>query len=346
MTLRPSPSNLCRSAGCTLTGALSVTTHVCDAITVVHGPAGCTHHNFSLLHATSLDNDHVSLPPLVSTGLSETDVIFGGEGALDRTLDQVIARDPGAVFVLSTCIVDTIGDDVGMVCGSKAGVPVIVVPTAGFLGGSFQTGVNNALVALAGLAEPATGNGRVNIIGEKNLEYEVDENFAEVSRLLTLLGLSVNVRFVHNLTTRQIASLGAARLNVLRDPSLIPVGEYLRERFGTPYIPGYPVGISGTITFLESVAGACGIDPRHAVEQEITLRQETLDDFADIAGLGVSFFPHPPDPEGGRVAQDIAQALRLDITSSGRPVPVPMTPPIGITGVRRMLHRWRRALHV
>ena len=115
---------------------------------------------------------------------------------------------------------------------------------AGFLGGSFQTGVNNALVALAGLAEPATGNGRVNIIGEKNLEYEVDENFAEVSRLLTLLGLSVNVRFVHDVTTRQIASLGAAWLNVLRDPSLIPVGEHLRERFGTPYIPGYPVGIS------------------------------------------------------------------------------------------------------
>jgi nitrogenase molybdenum-iron protein alpha/beta subunit len=322
-----------------------VTTHVRDAITVVHGPSGCTHHNFSLLHATSLDNDRISLPPLVSTGLSETDVIFGGEGTLDRTLDNVIARDPGAIFVLSTCIVDTIGDDVGMVCSSKTGVPVIVVLTAGFLGGSFQTGVNNALVALAGMAEPATGNGRVNIIGEKNLEYEVDENFTEVSRLLALLGLSVNIRFVHDLTVRQIASLGAARLNVLRDPSLIPVGEYLRDHFGTPYVPAFPVGIFGTIAFLESVAGAYGIDPRHAVDAERALRQETLDDFADIAGAGVSFSPHPPDPEGSRVAWDIAQALRLDITSSGRPVPVPVTPPIGITGVRRMLHRWRRALH-
>src|SRR5208337_5187270 len=106
------------------------------------------------------------------------------------------------------------------------------------------------------------------------------------------LGLFVNIGFVHDLATDNIASLGAARLNVLRDPSLVPVGEYLKERFGTPYIPGYPVGISGTIAFLESVAGACGIDPRHAVELEITLRQETLDDFADIAGLGVSFFPH------------------------------------------------------
>ena len=272
-------------------------------------------------------------------------MIFGGEGALDHTLDQVIARDPGAVFVLSTCIVDTIGDDVGMVCGSKAGVPVIVVPTAGSSEDRSRPASTMRLLPLPGLQEPATGNGRVNIIGEKNLEYEVDENFAEVSRLLTLLGLSVNVRFVHDVTTRQIASLGAAWLNVLRDPSLIPVGEHLRERFGTPYIPGYPVGISGTIAFLESVAGASGIDPRHALDEEHALRQETLDDFADIAGLGVSFFPHPPDPEGGRVAQDIAQALRLDITSTGRPVPVPVTPPIGITGVRRMLHRWRRALH-
>lgn len=345
MTLRPLPSNLCRFAGCTLTGALSVTTHVRDAITVVHGPQGCTHHNFSLLHATSLDNDRIALPPLVSTGLSEIDVIFGGEGALDRTLDVVIARDPGAVFVLSTCIVDTIGDDVGMICGSKAGVPVIVVPTAGFLGGSFQTGVNNALIALAGMAEPAEGNGQVNIIGEKNLEYEVEENFAEVSRLLALLGLSVNLRFVHDLATDRIASLGAARLNVLRDPSLIPVGESLKERFGTPYITMYPVGISGSVDFLESVADTCGIDPHRAVDEERGLRQETLDDFADLAGSEVSFAPLPPDPEGSRAAQDIAHAFRLDINPSGRPVPVPVTPPIGITGVRRLLHRWRRALH-
>ncbi len=345
MNLRPLPSNLCRSAGCTLTGALSVTTHVRDAITVVHGPAGCTHHNFSLLHATSLDNDRITLPPLVSTGLSEIEVIFGGEGTLDRTLDQVIAREPGAVFVLSTCIVETIGDDVGMICDTKTGIPVIVVPTAGFLGGSFQTGVNNALVSLAGMAEPAKGNGLVNIIGEKNLEYEVDENFAEVSRLLALLGLSVNIRFIHDLTTGQIASLGAARLNILRDPSLIPVGEYLKERFKTPYIPAYPVGISGTIPFLESVAGACGIDPCHAVDDERALHQEIFEDFADIAGSGISFSSSHPDPEGNRVAQDIALALRLDITPSGRPMPAPVTLPIGSAGVRRMLHRWRRVLH-
>ena len=346
MSLNHLPASSCRTEGCTLTGALSVTTQIRDAITVVHGPPGCTHHNFSLLHATSVENDRVVLPPLISSGLSENEVIFGGEGALDRILDRAISCNPAAIFVLSTCIVETIGDDVAAVCDAKAGVPVIMIPTAGFLGGSFQTGVNNALVALAGMAEPSLGmNGGVNIIGEKNLEYEVDENFAEVARLLSLLGLSVNTRFVHNLTYGQIDSVGAARLNVLRDPALIPVGEYLKEHFKTPYISGFPLGLSGTITFLESVGAACGIDPRPAIEKERGFEQDTLSDFADIAGREISFSTLFPTHDGERVLRNIAYAFRLDVIPSGKPVPVPVTPPVGIAGVRRMLHRWRRAIH-
>ena len=89
MTLNPLPLNLSRFGGCTLTGALSVTTRVSDTITIIHGPKGCTHHNFSLLHATGSDNDRLIMPDLISTGMSESDIIFGGEGALERTLDAV-----------------------------------------------------------------------------------------------------------------------------------------------------------------------------------------------------------------------------------------------------------------
>ena len=310
---------------------------------------GCTHHNFSLLHATSLDNDRVlRCPPLVSTGLSETDVIFGGEGALERTLDEVIARNPGAVFVLSTCIVDTIGDDVGMVCGSRPGAGHRGADQPGFLGGSFQAGVNNALNALPGLAEPTGGNGRVNIIGEKNLEYEVDENFAEVSRLLALLDLPVNIRFVHDLATDRIASLGAARLNVLRGsiplfPSVNSSGSGSEHRLS----PRYPVGISGTIGFLE-----CG-------SRCMRYRLPSCGGFRSVRSsrrpstisriLREPGYHLPPSRQTlkgiGRRRILHGLLLRLDVTSSGHPVPVPVTPPIGITGVHRMLHRWRRVLH-
>jgi nitrogenase molybdenum-iron protein alpha/beta subunit len=314
-------------------------------VSVVHGPKGCTHHNFSLLHATALDNDVVHIPEMFSTGLAETEIIFGGEEALDRTLRSVSRLDPAAVFVLSTCAVETIGDDVRMVCSVPRGIPVIPVPTAGFLGGPFQEGVNNALIALAGMAGPAVANGGVNIIGEKNLEYEVNENFAEVVRLLDALGLPVNIRFVHDLNMDQLPRLGAAQLNILRDPALVPVGTYLCQRFGTPYIPSFPLGLSGSITFMESVAGACALDCRDATEKERALQEEMFCDFADLAGYTICVNPAVTDPDGLRKVLEVADALKLDITPSGCPVPLPPDPPVGIMGMRRMLHRWRRALH-
>jgi len=96
MTSNPLPLNISRFGGCTLTGALSVTTHVRDTVTIIHGPKGCTHHNFSLLHATGFGNDLIAMPDLISTGLSESDIIFGGEAALERTLDVVAKRHIGA----------------------------------------------------------------------------------------------------------------------------------------------------------------------------------------------------------------------------------------------------------
>jgi nitrogenase molybdenum-iron protein alpha/beta subunit len=322
-----------------------VTTHVRDTVTIIHGPKGCTHHNFSLLHATGFDNDQITMPDLISTGLSESDIIFGGEAALDRTLDAVAKRHIGAVFVLSTCIVDTIGDDVAALCRRDRGVPVLPVPSGGFLGGTFQNGVNNALTALADTAEPCTKGWCVNIIGEKNLEYEVEENYAEVSRLLAALGIAVNLRFVRDCSMSDITRLGAARLNILRDNDLRPVGERLHQRFATPFIPSFPVGLTGTIGFLESVADSFGVKYLRAVHEEKVLQEEILTEFNDITGTSIAFDPALKDSDTFRLACEIADVIDITIDRDGCRVPLEISPPVGTTGVMRMLHRWRRAIH-
>ena len=153
MNLNPLPLSISRTGGCTLTGALAVTTGIKDSVTIIHGPAGCAHHNFSLLHATILDNDCMVIPKVMSSGMSEHDVIFGGEDALMKVIGQVSSENPGIIFVLSTCIADTIGDDVHAVT-QNAGVPVCMVPTGGFLGGDFETGFSQALIAISNLAFP------------------------------------------------------------------------------------------------------------------------------------------------------------------------------------------------
>ncbi len=345
MSLKASPTLSSRSGGCTLTGALSVTTHVRDAVSIIHGPKGCAHHNFSLLHATGLDNDLAVIPDLVSSALGETDIVFGGEDALARTIKAVSERDVSAVFVLSTCIVDTIGDDVEAVCGREYGVPVIPVSTAGFLGGTFHDGVNKALISLAGLAEPTGHNRSVNIIGEMNLEYEVEENYAEVVRLLTMLGLPVGIRFVHNLSFDQTGDLGASQLNILRDPSLVPVGEFLNHRFGTPYIPSFPTGLSDTLAFIGAVADSCGIDGQRAMGIERALQAELLADFADLGESHAVFCGPVTDPVSSRAAQEVADALHIRFGDDCDANAIPVHPVVGTAGVKRMLHRWRRSLH-
>lgn len=345
MTLNPSPLNLSRSGGCTLTGALSVTTHVRDAITIIHGPKGCTHHNFSLLHATAVENERVSLPDIISTGLSESDIIFGGEGALRQTLDKAALQNCSVIFVLSTCLVETIGDDVAAVCHGSFDVPVIQIPTAGFLGGTFQNGVNNALNAIADTAEPCPQGVCVNIIGEKNLEYEVEENYAEVCRLLGALGIPINVRFLRDCSLRDISRLGAARLNILRDGEVRAVGERLRYRFDTPFISSFPVGFAGTIRFLEEVAGCFDVKCARAVHEEKSLQREILTEFEDIAGTSVSFDPAGMASGTFPVAREVAGHIGITIDPGSPTVPLQLSPPVGTKGIRHMLHRWRRAIH-
>jgi nitrogenase molybdenum-iron protein alpha/beta subunit len=346
MTLKTLPVNFSRSEGCTLTGALSVTTQVNDAISIVHGPNGCTHHNFSLLYATAIDNEAPALPALLSTGLDESGIVFGGEEALHRTIASAAREDPAVIYVLSTCVVETIGDDIREVCRQDYGVPVVVVPTAGFLGGTFSDGVANALVSLSEIAAPCSGRSGVNLIGEKNLEYEVEENYAEVFRLLSALGIPVNLRFVHDIPAAGIATLGRARLNILREPALVPVGEHLRQRFGTPYVPAFPFGFAGTLSFLEDLARMYGCDGRGAVEAERGAQEELLLDFSDLRDSRVSFDRSIPiDAAVGDALPGIAGALRMHISNDGSGIRVPVNLSAGTTGVRRLLHRWRRAIH-
>ena len=332
--------------GCTLTGALSVLTEIRDAICIVHGPAGCTHHNFSLLHATLLSNDRLEVPRLLSTRLTENDIIFGGEEALEKTLTRALSLSPASIFVLSTCIVETIGDDTEAVCAKDRGVPVIAVPTAGFLGGVFETGIRNALSTVASLARPAAGTTlSANLVGEKNLEYGVDENAAEIARLLSRLGIGINLRFVRGIGTRDIERLGSATVNILREPALRPVGEGLRQRLSTPYVDSFPTGLAGTCRFLEEVGQICGVDASTAIEEEHAFQAAMLHQFADIAGSRVHFqSPHPMlrgDPGAEAICNECAEALDLAADPDGAVIPYPYPAPVGTAGLRRMLHRWR-----
>ncbi len=350
MSLNPLPLSISRTGGCTLTGALAVTTGIKDSVTIIHGPPGCAHHNFSLLHATILDNDCLVIPSVMSSGMSEHDVIFGGEEALMRTIKEVASGDPGIIFVLSTCITETIGDDV-LAVTENAGVPVCMVPTGGFLGGDFEKGFSKALIAVSNLALPVVIipecyqkiKGSVNLIGEKNLEYEVEQNFLEVKRLVSLLNLTINLRFAHDIIRSDINRLPLASVNILREPALSGVGDHLQSMFGTPYISSFPLGISGTLSFIRNVAVRSGLCPDDALESEKERHKEILEGFSDLHGAPVRLIIPAEGPEY-LLIKEISRAIGLRESPEGTILPVPYPFPVGTSGMKRMLHLWRRTL--
>lgn len=346
MSSNPLPIHSSRYGGCTVTGALSVTTAVSDAVSLLHGPDGCAHHNFSLLHSTYLDADRIRRLNLVSTGLGEQEVIFGGEKVLEKAISRAVEQEPGAVFVLSTCVAGTIGDDIFAVVEQEWDVPVIPVPSGGFLGGTFQTGFFEALQALSVLADAGEDNKKcgVAIIGERNLEFEVEEHYREVERLCNALGLPVSLRYVNGIRAAEISRLGTSEVNILRDRSLVPLGESLKARFGTPYIDSFPEGFSGSIRFLEMLARATRKDAVHAIQREQDVQDEICDEFSGMQGTRFSLPKSGGDPEGRESALRIAEIFGMRYADDGLRVPLPVSAPVGSGGVRRLLHRWRRAL--
>jgi len=332
-----------RTEGCTLTGALSVTSSVQDAITVIHGPDGCAHHNFSLLHALHFDNDQLILPSILSSSLKEQEIIFGGEQALEDALAGALAGSPGAIFVLTSCVAAAIGDDVMAVCSEISGCPVVVIPSGGFLGGGFSDGVRSALIALSDLGDGGDPNGTVTLVGEKNLEYEAEANYREVRRLLGLLGVKVQLRFVRNIDISAIAHLGSSSLNILREESLTDVGDVLEDRFGTPYLPSFPVGFEGTLTFLSQVADALNIGSGEAVSWEMARQKEIIDQFSELRGRAINVC-HP----GGMpplFLNELLELFDLQVKERGQTLPLPDPVPVGTSGISRMLSRWKRVLH-
>ncbi len=331
-----------RMGGCTLLGALSVTTGVLDSVSLIHGPPGCVHHNFSLIHATLQETGAGRYPGIRHTSLGEEEIIFGGEGALEEGIKAAAAENPAVIYVLTACIAETIGDDVQAVCRGDFGIPVIPIPTSGFLGGGFERGLVNALRELSRQArQQARDPSCITVIGEKNLEYEVEENFIEVKRLLGLLGLEIQLRLARGITAREIQRLGASSLNILREPALVPIGEELRQRFGTPCIPSFPVGLRGTIEFLKEVGTCMRLDPAPAIRSEMELQTACIQEYSDLAGTGVRIDPDGRSPEYIREA---VRALGLVPEERGAILPQPVPPPVGTAGMRRLLRRWRRAI--
>lgn len=242
----PKPKPGAAAGGCAFDGAMITLVPIVDAAHVVHGPIACAGNSWDGRGSLS------SGPTLYRRGftsdVSEHDVVFGGEQRLYDTITQVVDRySPPAVFVYSTCVTATIGDDLDAVCAAAAtatGVPVIPVDAPGFAG-SKNLGnrlAGEALLAhVIGAHEPAYTTGYdVNLVGEYNIAGEL----WDVAPVLSRLGIRVLACISGDARYRDVAAAHRAKATmVVCSKALLGLARGLRERYGIPWFEGSFYGV-------------------------------------------------------------------------------------------------------
>ncbi len=250
---------------CVFCGARVVLNPIVDAVHIVHGPIGCASYTWDI--RGSLSSGPETYRNSFSTDMRETDVIFGGEKKLAAAIDEAVARHaPKAVFVLATCIVGVIGDDVDQVCRdaeARHGIPVLPVKSAGFSGNK-SAGYRAAGEALLSLMErgqvaddagAGPGKPRINFLGDFNLAGET----WMIKGYLARLGIEVGCVLTGDARTADILRAPTADFNIVQCAgSMTALAKRMEERYGLSWHSVSFFGLADTRGSLLRIAAATG----------------------------------------------------------------------------------------
>ena len=257
--------------GCAFTGAVNTLTQISDAATLAHGPRSCAHIGTSTTLSSALGSlrrygvfiPQQFTPNLLTSEMSEEDIVHGSLDVLQETLEAAVNSQPGAVFVVTTCPAGVIGEDVDSVIdryrGINGGVPIMRITSDGNIEGDYLQGVINACIeGASSLIDPDIGSAGdcVNVVAEKNIALNADANFARMSRMLKRLGIEVNCRFVRRTDTEGLKHFLKAPYNLLAYSDHLGrlLRRFLTDRYGCRFAENpFPTGLYETERWLREI---------------------------------------------------------------------------------------------
>jgi nitrogenase molybdenum-iron protein beta chain len=252
-------------------GAMQTVQGIYRAVPVLHAGPGCAAKLAGGIAGSNGDSGYISPQIYPCSNVSETEIVFGGEGRLKETIENALKVVDGDIFVvLSGCTTEIVGDDIAKVVSEfdQSEKPIIYVETAGFKGNNLEghQWVIDAIIKQYLVKKPVKNKvkGLVNIWGPiPSYDPFWVGNIRELETLVSELGLIPNTIFGEYRSIENIDKIPEAEFNLLVSP-WIGLGnvKLLEEKFGTPYLhyPTLPIGAYETSKFLKAVGQYAGID--------------------------------------------------------------------------------------
>lgn len=274
-----STTNACKL--CKPLGASLAFRGVEGAVSFLHGSQGCA--TYMRRYIISHFNEPIDI---ASSSLGEKNAVYGGGPNLKLGLANVTEKyNPALIGIATTCLTETIGDDVKMILheyareftAGREDAPLLVRVSTPSYSGTHMEGFHAAVRAMVEqLVQPAEKHGGINILpgfvspADLRLLKEIIADFGLAATVLpdisdTLDGPALReYPLIPAGGTRisDIRAMSGAAATIEFGPTLpdqLSGGKFLEEKYGVPnYRLGLPVGIRETDRFfalLEEISG-------------------------------------------------------------------------------------------
>ena len=257
---------------CPLMGAAMAIRGIQDAYMLLVGTDECAYYT---KHMTLYSQDFGGVDGrCLSVVLDAQNVTFGCAAKVEEAFDE-LAREyhPKAVFLVTTCIPELIGDDMDAIAdglSQQYDIPVMAVHTEHFKCDNHLPGLERTITACLDMMEPQEVDGSVNLLGQRMGRFDT----TELCHVLKHAGVEIGMQLPCGCSVDEIRRGPRAKVNIVVNDIAMPLAKKMQRRFGTPWVFGMPYGYQATLDWLREIGTVLGREPEpHVISR---LREKAM----------------------------------------------------------------------
>ena len=218
---------------CPLMGAAMIAGGIKDCLLVIVGTDECSYYTKSL---TLSDRYGGINGRCVSVVLNSHDVTFGSAESMHKAFKEIVAEyQPKCVMLVTTCVIEVIGDDYDAIAEEltkQYSIPVMAVHTEHFKCEDHFPGFERAITACQSIMQPQECDGSVNFLGQRFGDFADTELYV----LLQKSGVKIGVQLPSGCTSDDIRRAPAAKINIVVNDIALPLAQAMQEQYNIHYV--------------------------------------------------------------------------------------------------------------
>ncbi len=251
-------------------GAMRIATGMNGVHYVLHAPQGDTYAD--LLFTMIERRDH--RPPVTYTTFQARDLGSDTAELFKTAAREAVERfQPQTLLVGASCTAELIQDDPGGLAKAlNLDIPVVPLELPSYQKkenwGAAETlyQITRRLVS-QDTKRRAGDPPSCNILGPTALGFRHRDDVEEISSLLAMMGIRVNVTAPMGASPDDITRIPEASFNVVLYPEIAQTtAKWLERQFQQPFTTTIPIGVGGTKDFIQEVASLAGVDAMRALD--------------------------------------------------------------------------------